>query len=338
MKSLNMLALGLAAVAAVPMAVNAQEAAPKTKLQAYFVFGKKAQRVPVVQAADKGKFIYMQEDQQMQMDVDKCAMFLLITPADYADALNDYRSADLAAARKKFADIKGKYAEYVGLPGNPATEAALLELDCAVRMLDWAAAKSLATSFPHADYLPEEDQLKLSVAKILGDIPGGLDAQTAAIKALLESPAGKKMGIESYGWLRYALGRAYEAKVPAAVLAASATPEQAAGLSKAVDNYCQAALCSHGTHMEIPVDAMQRAMRLLWAMPGVKEYAAGGAMDAARWNSAPVNFKDAVVLAQLLKTVYTTDGGAKLEQKALVDELAKHYYNAEKDKPAKKEG
>ncbi len=337
MKSLNMLALGLAAIAAVPTAAYAQDAAPKTKLQAYVMIGKKPMRVPVAQATGKGKFVFLQEDQQMQMDVDKCAMFLLVTPADLADAVNDYRANDLAVARKKFADIKGKYAEYIGLPGNPATEAALLELDCALRMLDWAAAKSLVSSFPHADYLSEEDRVKLSVAKILGDIPGDLEAQTAAIKALLESPAGKKLGMEPYGWLRYALARACEAKVPGDAVTAA----QAPALLKAVDNYCQAALSSHGTHMEIPLDAMQRAMRILWAMPGVKEYAAGGAMDAARWNNAPVNFKDAVVLAQLLKTVYTQDSGAKLEQKALVDELSKYYYNAEKDKPApaeKKEG
>ncbi len=337
MKAINMLAIGLAAAAGLPMAAYAQDAAPKTKLQAFVMINKKTARIPVVQADGKGQFIFINEDQQLKMDVAKCGLFKFVTPVDFASAVEDYRAGNLESARKQFAGAKAKYAEYVGLPGNPSTEAALLELDCALRQQDWAAAKALADGFPHADYLGEDEQTKLAVAKVLGNIPGSLDSQTEAIKAILESPAGKKIDIESYGWLRYALARAYEAQVPAEALAGTVTAEQAPGLIKAVDNYCQAGLCSHGTRMEIPLDAMQRAMCILWACPGVKEYAAGGTeMDAKRWNAAPVNFKDAVVLAQLLKTVYTTDGGAKLSQKALIDELSKYYYNAEKDKPAAK--
>ncbi len=337
MKSLNMLALGLAVFAGAPLASYAQEA-PKTKLQAYVMMGKKASRLPIMNAAGKGQFTFMQEEQQMQMAVSKCDMFMFITPADYAAAMTDYRAGDLAGARKKFASIKGHYSEYIGLPGNPSTLAALAELDCAQRMLDWGATKSLADGFAHPDYLSAEDQARIAVAKVLGNItdaPGGLDAQKEAVAAILKSDAGKKLSVESYAWLRYALARAYEAQVPAEQLNGTVTAEQAPDLIKAVDNYCQAAVASHGTRMEIPVDAMQRAMRILWAQPGVKEYAAGSAtMDAARWNAAPVNFKDAVALAQLLKTVYTADSGATLAQKALVDELVKYYYNPEKDKPA----
>ncbi len=337
MKSLNMLALGLAAFAAAPLAVHAQEA-PKTKLQAYVIIGKKPMRVPVANATGKDTFVFIQEDQQMQMEVAKCGMFKLITPADFAGAVNDYRAGDLAGARKKLASVKNNYAEYVGLPGNPSTEAALLELDCALRMLDWAGAKALADGFSHPEYLSEAQKADIAVAKVMGNIadaPGGLDAQKEAVANLLKGETGKHLSLEGYGRLRYALARAYEAQVPADALNGTVSAEQAPDLIKAVDSYCQAALSTHGASMEIPRDAMQRAMRLLWAQPGVKEYAAGSAsMDAARWNGAPVNFKDAVVLAHLLKNVYTSDGGASLSQKALVDELAKYYYNAEKDRPA----
>ncbi len=342
MKSLNMLALALGALAIAPLSSQAQEA-PKTKLQAYVIMpGKKPSRVPVVNATGKNKFIFMQEDQQMQMDVTKCDMFKLVTPADLGTALNDYRAGDLAGAREKFAAIKKKYAEYVGLPGNPSTEAALLELDCALRLLDWAGAKALADGFSHPEYMTEEDQATLAVAKVLGNIadaPGGLDKQKEAVAGILRSEAGKKIGLEGYGRLRYALARAYEAEVPAEQLAGTVTAEQAPDLIKAVDNYCQAALSTHGATMEIPLDAMQRAMRLLWAQPGVKDYAAGGTqMDKARWGAAPVNFKDAVVLAYLIKNVYTMDAAASLPMKALVDELSQYYYNAEKDKaPAAEE-
>ncbi len=341
MKSLNMLALGLAALAAAPMAAQAQEA-PKAKLQAYVMIGKGAARVPVVNATGKNQFIFIHNDQQMQMDVAKCNMFKLVTPADLGEAISVYRAGDLAGARQKFAAIKAKYAEYLGLPGNPAAEAAMLELDCALRLLDWAGAKALAEGMAHPEYLSDEDKATLAVAKVLGNItdaPGGLDSQRDAVAAILKGEDGKKIGLDGYGRLRYALARAYEAQVPAEQLAGTVTAEQAPDLIKAVDNYCQAALSTHGADMEIPLDAMQRALRLLWAQPGVKEYAAGGAVDAARWKDAPVNFKDAAALAYLLKNVYTTDSAATLSQKALVDEVAQYYYNAERDKaPAAEEG
>ncbi len=340
-----MLALGLAALVAAPMAAEAQDA-PKTKLQAYVIIpGQRPARVPVASATGKGKFIFIKEDQQMQMDVDKCQMFKLVTPADLGSALNEYRAGDLASARSKFAAVKGKYAEYVGLPGNPSTEAAMLELDCALRLLDWAGAKGLAEGISHPEYLSDEDKASLAVAKVLGNIsdaPGGLNAQKEAVAALLKSEMGKKLTLADYGRLRYALARAYEAEVPAEALAGTVTAAQAPDLIKAVDNYCQAALSTHGATMEIPLDAMQRALRLLWAQPGVKEYAGGSKeMDKARWNSAPVNFKDAVALAYLLKNVYTADAAATLREKALIDEVAQYYYNAERDKapaPEAKEG
>ncbi len=336
-----MLALGLATLAAAPMVAEAQEA-PKTKMQAYVMIGKGAARVPVVNATGKDKFIFIHNDQQMQMDVAKCNMFKLITPAEFGDAINTYRAGNLAEARKQFGAIKSKYAEYVGLPGNPSTEAALLELDCALRQLDWAGAKALVDGFSHPEYLDEQDKGTLAVAKLLStitDTPGELEARKEAVATLLKSDTGKKLSLVDYGRLRYVLARAYEAQVPAEQLNGTVTAEQASELIKAVDNYCQAALSTHGATMEIPLDAMQRALRLLWAQPGVKEYAAGGEVDAARWKNAPVNFKDAAVLAFLLKNVYTTDGAATLSQKALVDEVAKYYYNAEKDKaPAPAEG
>ncbi len=326
-----MLALGLAALVAAP-AVQAQDA-PKAKLQAYAMVGKKATRLPVLNATGKNKFIYLQGDQQMQLDVSKCDMFRFITPADFATAVNDYRAADIEGARKKLGAVKSKYAEYVGLPGNPSSEAALLELDCALRQLDWAGAKALADGFSHPEYMTEEQQASIAVAKVLGNIsdaPGSLNTQKEAVASLLKGEVGKKLSLKDYGRLRYALARAYEAEVPAEQLAGTVTEAQAADLIKAVDNYCQAALSTHGSEMEIPLDAMQRALVLLWAQPGVKEYAAGGAMDAARWSAAPVNFKDAATLAFLLKKVYTDDDGAALAKKALVDEVAALYVAPEK--------
>ncbi len=336
MKSHNMLALGLAALAAAPMAAYSQDSG--TKLQAYVVIGSKAARHDLVSAAGKNKYVYSDAGQQMQMDVSKCKMFFIPTPADFASAAAALRAGHLTDARKKLASVKKHYSEYVGLPGNPATSAALMELDCAARQLDWAGIKELASSFPHTSYLEGADKLKVTIAKVLGNIsddPASLNTQKLAIAEILKDPASKSLDIETYGRVRYALARAYEAQVKAEELAAGVTQEQAANLNKAIDNYCQAAMSTHGAHMEIPLDAMQRALRLLWAMPGVKDYAAqmkDVPMNASRWGSAPYDFKDAAALANLLKTVYTADAAASLPQKDLVLQIAKFYYNAEKDK------
>ncbi len=338
MKSLKMLALGLAALAAVPAIAQSEKDA---KLQAYAIIGNKALKINVDSSPAKGKFMYTNDGQQFQMDVDKCKMFFMLTPADMAAALNEYRSNHLDEARKRFAAIKTRYAGYAGLTGNPATTAAMNELDCAARQMDWAAVRSLAAAVPGVEAMDENTGLKLKVLQIMGgikDSPSSLKSQRDAISELLKETK-RKIDIEYYGWLRYALARAYETQVPADQIGATIAEDKKDAASKAVDNYCQAALSSHGTRMEIPLDAMQRALRLLWAMPGVQEYAASASpMIKETWDKAPVDLKDAVVLAYMLKHVYTSNEAEGLEQKELIEQLSKLYYNAEKDrKPEKKE-
>ena len=116
--------------------------------------------------------------------------------------------------------------------------------------------------------------------------------------------------------------------------AAAITPDELAGTisegnlaaaNAAIDLYCQAGASSHGRAMELPVEAMTRAQALLWAMPGVKDYAAKGAMDAGKWGAAPANFRDAVALAYMLKNVF----GASNET---IETAAKLYFNTQAGK------
>ncbi len=333
-----MLALGLAALTAVPALAQSEK---DTKLQAYAIIGNKQLRINVDGSPSKGKFTYTNDGQQFQMDVEKCKMFFMLTPADMAAALNEYRSNHLDEARKRFAAVKTRYAGYAGLTGNPGTTAAMLELDCAARQLDWAAVKSLSAAVPGVEAMDENTGLKLRVLQIMGDIKdsaSSLKSQREAITALLQETK-RKIDIEYYGWLRYALARAYEAQVPADQISGTIAADKADAASKAVDNFCQAALASHGTRMEIPLDAMQRALCLLWAMPGVQDYAAHAApVVKETWDKAPVDFKDAASLAYLLRYVYTDNNAEDLPQKDLIEKLAHFHYNAEKDKkPEKKD-
>jgi hypothetical protein len=83
----------------------------------------------------------------------------------------------------------------------------------------------------------------------------------------------------------------------------------------------------HGSHKAVPADALSRALALLWAMPGVKEYAAKVTppMDKTKWNPAPADFRDAAAMARYIKTMYPAANGAA---DPLVDKVDAYYFNA----------
>jgi hypothetical protein len=256
-------------------------------------------------------------------------MFYIQTPADMANALRDYYGGDYAAARKSFAAIKKKYAAFAGLPGSPCTVAALHELTCAVRMLDFAAAKELADSIPGVSVLTGADAARVAAAKVAGMIndqpdsfPGIKEAVEAAMKA-----HGRNLDSEANGWLRYALARGAAAMVPAEQIQGTIAEDKVKAASVAVDFYCQAVMSMHGTQKAVPADALNRALALLWAMPGVKEYAANVSkpVDKVGWNKAPADFRDAAAMAHYIKTMYPAPADAP---NALADQLDAYFYNA----------
>ena len=263
-------------------------------------------------------------DQKMQMDVKSCALFMLMTPDDLADALSEYRAGELDAARKELAKVKQKYKSYLGLPGNPSAIASVYELKTAVRQKDWAAVPGLADGLPKDD--PSLNDFDLTVAKVAPVVAAAANGGDAApVEAMLkDKELLKTVSSEVYGWLCYAHACALEAKVKGGV-----TAENAKTAGEAIDRFCQCVVSHHGVSPELPVDAMKRAFNLLWNMPGVQDYAKSvkTPLDARTWSSAPVNFRDAVAMAQLLKTVYAPE--AKDE---LVDKAATYYYNAAKDR------
>lgn len=337
MKALNIIGLAVAALSCTSVATaqdEAKPAAPKIKAIVLMPTEKKPTELTIERAEGKDTFVYLEKgtDQEMKMPVASCRPFVIQTPADLAAALNTYREGDLAAARKMAASAKKKYAAFAGLPGSPTTVAALTEISCAVRLQDWAAAKSLAASFPAADSLEGVAAMRVQVAGIMGDIsdsPKSLETQKAAIEEILkDKKAAKAVNSELYGWLRYALGRAYAAQITAEELQGGIPEAKVKAANEAVDNLCQCVASIHGSQAELPVDALNRSMAILAAMPAAKAYKAPKEMTKQAWASAPADFKDAVAIANLLKTVY-----APGEANELADQLAPLFYNTGKDKP-----
>lgn len=308
------------------------EAQQSPKLNAYVMIGKSKPAMLTLERGDgNGSFYYLQKgtDQMMSAKASTCRMFYIQTPADMANALRDYYGGDHAAARQDFAKIKKKYAAFAGLPGSPCTLAALYELTCAVRMLDIEAVKALSGAIPGESALTGAEAARADAAKVVGmitDQPDSFEAIKEAVAAT-QKKHGRNLDTESLGWLRYALARGAAAQVPADQLQAGIAEDQAQNASVAVDYYCQAVMCMHGAQKSVPADALNRAMTILWAMPGVKDYASkvSKPVDKAGWNDAPANFREAVAMARYIKTMYPATGD---EANPLVDKLDAYYFNA----------
>lgn len=329
MKLTNIIGFAAALLCCAPFVGAQEEGAAQDKLRAYVQAGKmKKPAVQVIEAAGgKNVFQYIPKgavDQKMQMDVKSCALFMLMTPDDLADALGEYRAGELDAARKELAKVKQKYSRYLGLPGNPSAIASVYELKTAVRQKDWAAVTGLADGLPKDD--PSLNDFDLTVAKVAPVVAAAAAGGDAApVEAMLkDKDLLKTVSSEVYGWLCYAHGCALEAKVKNGI-----TAENAKTAGEAIDRFCQCVVSHHGVAPELPLDSMKRAFSLLWNMPGVQDYAKSvkAPLDAKAWSGAPVNFRDAVAMAQLLKTVYAPE--AKDE---LVDKAATYYYNTAKDR------
>lgn len=312
MKLRNILAVGLAALAGMSYA---QEPAKQQGLVAVVQVSDKSKpsKLMVKGASGKDTFVYYDRGSEadVQRNAAKMKVFFLLTPEDMVAAEQALNAGDLEDARAKLGAVKAKYKGFLGLDRNPAERAAVLEIDCAVRQLDFAGLKSLLGSFPHPDWLSAEDKGKYMAAQILAKACTGtpLAEIEASAKELLDSGVGKTLNGDCYGWVRYALAYATAAAIPAEEIAGTISEGNLAAANKAIDLYCQAGASSHGRDMELPVDAMSRAQALLWAMPGVKEYAAKGKdMDSRKWNDAPYNFRDAVALAYILKNVFGATG------------------------------
>ena len=343
MKLRNISTLVLSAALGGLSFASAQEAAAPaaTKLQVYVQLPKEKPTQMLIEKADAdGKFYYTQRgtDQQMAADPDSCRLFFIQTPTDLADVITAYQEGDLEKARKEAASCRRKYAAFSTLPGNPASVAAVYELTCIIRLMDWGALAKRVEDFPSPKSLTGPQQARVDAAAIMANISDDAASFKKQQKAIGELLKDKKfaasLNSEIYSWLRYALGRATAAQIPADKQATTLSAEDAVIANDAIDNYCQCAMSAHGLNMdEIPADAMLRAMKLLWVMPGVQDYAAKAKapMDAKTWGAAPPNFRDAVVMAYMLKNVYGPE-----QPDETVAKLAELYYNTAKDSAADK--
>ncbi len=311
--------LGLAALAGTSLLAQAQEEAKAPKMEAVVQFGsKKPAKIVIDKASGKGKFIFTDPTSQQQMEypVAQCKTFLLQSPADFLVASRLYRAGKLEPAVARLGAVKNKYKSFVGLPGNPAADAALMQVMAQIRLQDWAGLKSSLASFPEPNMVDDYQKPLLLVAKFLAVEDADAAGQLEGVDALLANKAVvDKLDLDVYGLVRLAQARGLAAQIPAAELDAELSAESAAKASLAADYYCQCAMAMHGANPELIGYSMQSAAKLLWTMPDTKKFLAGlgdaKTCTPAQWKSAPANFKDAAALAKMAAGVFGVAGDAK---------------------------
>lgn len=231
-------------------------------------------------------------------------VLMLMTPPELVEAQRVYAEGNLNAAKRQLAAVRTKYADFSGLPDNPAAKAGLTELACLARLQDWAGLGKAVEDYPHPRLQDADTRAEIDAARLLSQVsddPATAAARQKSVEAMLNDSAKmKRLHSSSYGWLKYAQARA----LASGISTDSVPADKVAQASKAVDAYCEAAVCYRGGEMELAADALTRAFHLLWAMPGVKAYGnATKKMDLKKWNEAPADFREAVALANMLTTI-----------------------------------
>lgn len=337
MKFRNIMTLGLAASVGFCLPADAQE--KKLEVKAYYVKKAKDDKkgkssglpmVDIVSSSKAGTFVeQLNADDTKEVNIAKTySLFYVVTPKSLVAAQRLYAEEDFAKALKELSKVRKQLENWCGLPEGPYLRAFRAEVECAIRSLKFDEAKKAVDALAGGAHklLTPQDEAMIEAVQLLASAKGADPVEMEAkIKELVEK-YGKAITPHQYGWLYYALGMAYESSLPADQ-AISAENQQKA--SKAIDAYCVAGISSHGAQMELPIDGMKRAQRLLWAMPGVQaEEKAFGHPTPQKFKKASQNFQDAVTLAYMLINVY----GVNVSEDSPLAKAASYYQNTKAKK------
>ena len=234
--------------------------------------------------------------------ISDCTTFYISTPKSFAEAVDAFRAGKLQQAQQGFAKVKTAYKIVQSIPGNLSVRSALLEIDSAIRLKDWAAVKALAAALPNADLTPE-NKLHAQVAELLGNIA---DKQWDAIiengNKILSSNK-NNLTLTELGWLQYAMGRAYQGQLGDSPDLSNR--DNVVKANAAIDAYSTTIAASHGSYMELPAEAMGRAALILSLLPeAVGNYAGSlililmGIYYIAKWIAATLHSPSAQTAAE----------------------------------------
>lgn len=223
---------------------------------------------------------------------------------DFVDAKVAMENRKYQEARNKFHALVGKYGSTLSIKDSLSARAAVNELECAMRMMDWAGVKGLVAQFPvRASNLSPAEQNDLEVAKIMALIPdrnwNGLKTQAASFLATKKSATRLQQAR-----MKYALG------------AASLATREA---NKALDYFAEALVLLHGSDENLGSASITRSLDAYLRMPDVAEFVGNSAVTSAvearkhnpeavipdmQMRTRPLNVREAAALYRLHELMF----------------------------------
>ena len=193
------------------------------------------------------QFVESRESQEVLQQMDSAFKTLYIfETADFVDAKVAMENRKYQEARNKFHALVNKYASTLSIKDSLSARAAVYELECAMRMMDWAGVKGLAAKFPvRGANLSPSVQNDLKEKKIMALIP---DKDWNGVKSRAGSFLATKKNATrlQQARMKYALG--------AAAMVAQ-------DWNKALDYFAEALVLLHGSEEELAAACVGRTRR-----------------------------------------------------------------------------
>lgn len=271
--------------------------------------------------------------------VSKSTAFYMMQPNELKRAIELYQDGKLEEARKYASASKKKYIMVAPLAHNPATTAALLELECAIRLLDFAGVKEIVASFPQRAALEPKEATGVDISELLGLIADQKWADIISKGTPLLAKQ-KGMPLKQIAQLNYAMGVAKAAQFDAATLSSEDDKVRLAALKQynsILDNLAVSIVAEHNASPELVGAAILHSLDLYAKSPAVIAYLKeiGAAPVSIKMSEeAPQNLKDAAGLSYIYSNILFPD--KKLDPKYQV--YTKFYRNPlfKDEKPAPK--
>ena len=155
------------------------------------------------------QFVESRESQEVLQQMASAFKTLYIFETDdFVDAKVAMENRKYQDARNKFHALVNKYASTLSIKDSLSARAAVYELECAMRMMDWAGVKGLLAKFPvRGSNLSPSAQDDLEVAKIMALIPdkdwNGVKSRAASFLATKKNATRLQQAR-----MKYALGAA----------------------------------------------------------------------------------------------------------------------------------
>lgn len=246
------------------------------------------------------QFVETRESQEILQQMASAFKTLYIFETDdFVDAKVAMENRKYHDARNKFHALVNKYASTLSIKDSLSARAAVYELECAMRMMDWAGVKGLVAKFPvKASNLSPSAQDDLEIARIMALIPdkdwNGLKSRASSFLATKKNATRLQQAR-----MKYALG--------AAAMVAQ-------DWNKALDYFAEALVLLHGSDEELASACVVRSLDAYMHLPDVAKFlgepAVTAAVEARKHNpetvipdiqmkTRPSNVKEAAALYRL---------------------------------------